>query len=260
MRDPHVTCLRYRLVPSPTVTFDSPPAIEYTTEAFRVELKNGVAAFEMIEHHASEETAKKRVEEYLRAWEIDAALRFGLGEIHFDFNDADVIDREPPPPGTSQVIYAKATAGAIGLVGNVTVHVTRRQYPEAPEAFIASPDVETMWRRYEGYLEGREPLASMAYACLTTLEASAGGRTRAVEQYGIGLSVLRKLGYLATQVGDEATARKFTELRERRPHTGSERAWVEAAVKALIRRAGEWASDPQVPHRKITMADLPRLE
>ena len=33
---------------------------------------------------------------------------------------------------------------------NVTFSVTRRAYPEPPERFVATPDVETLWHRYEG--------------------------------------------------------------------------------------------------------------
>lgn len=126
-----------------------------------------------------------------------------------------------------------------------------------------SPDVDTMWHRYEGYLEGREPLAAMAYACLTLLEASAGGRDRArngaANRYRIEVDVLQTLGRLSSSVGDKETARKFKGLSERRPHTGAERAWMEAAVKALIRRAGEWAFDPGASRPQITMSDLPKL-
>ena len=259
MRDPHVASLRYRFVAGETVSFDCPPPVERETEAFRMRLEDGVATFEMLEHHASEDTARECVEGYLRAWEIHVALRFGRGEMHFEFAGADVIDRDPPPPGTGQVVYAKALMGAVGLMDNVTVHVTRRRYPEPPSGFIASPDVETMWGRYEGYLKGREPLAAMAYACLTLLEASARGRESAAKQYRISLDVLRKLAHLATEIGDEGTARKFSRLRERRPHTGPERAWVEAVVKALIQRAGEWALAPAASRPQITMSDLPKL-
>jgi hypothetical protein len=259
MRDPHVAKLRYRLVPVRTVSFDQPPPVEGETEWFRMRLADDIVTFEMVEHHDSEESARQRVEPYLRAWELDVALHFGHPEISFEFQDLDIIDRDPPPPGTGQMIHAKAVAGAIGVVGNVTVHVTRRQYPEPPQAFVVSPDVETMWHCYEGYLEGRERLADMAYACLTVLEGTAGGREEAAKTYGISKGVLGTLGRLTTEIGDEQTARKFNRLKERRPHTGAERAWIEAAVKALIRRVGEWAASPEAPRPQLTMNDLPEL-
>lgn len=41
--------------------------------------------------------------------------------------------------------------------------VTLHKYPDPPKLFILTPDVETLWHRYEGYLQGKEPLSSMAY-------------------------------------------------------------------------------------------------
>lgn len=222
-------------------------------------LDSGVATFEMLEHHASEESARKSVESCLRAWELDVALRFGRSEISFEFDGADVIDRDPPPPGTGQVIHAKAVAGAIAAVGSVTVHVTRRGYPQPPRGFVASPDAETMWHRYEGYLDGREPLGSMGYFCLTVLERSAGGRDEAAGQYGISKRVLDTLGRLTTEIGNDKTARKASSVKEQRSHNGAEQKWIEAAVKALIRRAGERAFDPEAPRPRLTMGDLPKL-
>jgi hypothetical protein len=60
---------------------------------------------------------------------------------------------------------------------------------------------------------------------------------------------------LASEVGDEETARKF-EARPRRAHTPAEVVFLEAAVTALIRRVGEVAADDV--RAKIVLADLPR--
>jgi hypothetical protein len=258
MRDLHVARLRYRLVPDEAISFDRPPPVERQTEAFHMRLADEVATFDMVEHHASEESARQSVEPFLRAWELDAALRSGRPEIGFVFQDSEIVDRDPPPPGTGQVIYAKAAMAAAAAL-TATAHVTRGRYPEPPQAFIVSPDVETMWHRYVGYLEGRERLADMAYACLTVLEGSAGSRDKAAGTYRISNSVLGTLGRLTTEIGDGETARKFNRLKERRPHTAAERAWIEAAVKALIRRAGEWVASPEVSRPQLTMNDLPKL-
>lgn len=131
MRDPHVASLRYRLVPGETTSFDSPPPVEWETEAFRMRLADGVATFEMVEHHASEGTARKCVDGYLRRWEIDVALRLGRGEMHFAFESADVIDRNPPPSGRDGVLYAQ-TARATAFALPPSFHVTRRRYPDPP--------------------------------------------------------------------------------------------------------------------------------
>jgi len=260
MRDPHVVALRYRVVPDETVAFDRPPPTEWKTEAFHMQLADDLATFKMIEHYASEKAARECVDDYLRAWEIDVALQFGHPEIRFEFEGADVIDRDPPLPGSGQVIHAKvALAGAIGLAATVTAHVTRGKYPDAPRAFVASIDVRTMWLHYEEYRKGRERLVDMGNVCLTLLEGNAGTREKAARQYGISSKVLDKLGYLVSAVGDDRTARKLKKLREFRAHTHAEIVWVEAAVKALIRRVGEWEFDHEASRRKLTMSDLPKL-
>lgn len=258
MRDPHVAKLCYRLVPAKTVSFDQPPPVEREIGWFRMRLADDIVTFEMVEHHDSEESARQRVDPYLQAWELDVALSFGQREISFQFQDADIIDRDPPLPGTGRVIYAKAAIAA-GAALSATAHVSQPQYPSPPEGFVVSLDVETMWHRYEGYLAGREPLAAMAYFCLTVLQGSAGGRDEAAEQYGISGKVLDTLGRLTTEIGDEETARKFDRVRHRRRHTGAERAWIEAAVKVLIRRAGEWEASRQAPQPQVTMNDLPKV-
>src|SRR5262249_16682506 len=135
--------------------------------------------------------------------------------------------------------------------------ITRAAYPKPPVSFVASPDAETMWFRYDAYRKGREPLGAMAYACYTLLEASTGGgrgvRRKVAKKYAISDDVLDKLVYLATKVGDERTVRKFT-ARKPRPHTPAEITWVQSAVCALIRRVGELAAAPGQVQRQITLA------
>jgi hypothetical protein len=41
--------------------------------------------------------------------------------------------------------------------------------------------------------------------------------------------------------------------------TRAERAWLEAAAKMMIRRAGEVAANPASAHKQLTCADLPPL-
>ena len=73
--------------------FEDPPPIEDETNAFRVTLTECVATLEMKVHHSSEETAKRIVEEYLRAWEIDVALQRNRASLRFVFDGARVVDR-----------------------------------------------------------------------------------------------------------------------------------------------------------------------
>jgi hypothetical protein len=261
MRDPHVVSLRYLLVTDDTVSFSNPPVVEWLTDAFRLRLENGVAEVGMVEHYASEREARERVDSYLRAYEVHAALsQHGRQELRFEFDKSgtQVIDRNPPPPGSPQAISVQAV-GVVFSVGSPSFHVTRRQYPSPPNQFVLSPDAETLWHRYVGYLNGREPLASMGYACLTWLEAAEGARARVAAKYSIGIDVLQMLGRLTSTAGDAQTARKFEACRIPTPYTGTEAAWVEAAVRALILRVGQWAADPNAPLPQLTLAELPPL-
>jgi hypothetical protein len=259
MRDPHVVALRYRVEAEKGVSYHNPPPLERDTEAFRMRLAEGIVTFDMKEHYTSEEAARRQVEPYLRAWEVEVALRSGRREISFIFERAILQDRDRSEAGSHRVEHAEIVKSATYVVDATKVSITRSQYPDPPEGFVVSPDVETMWNRYEGYRAGRENLQSMAYFCLTLLQRRAGGRKEAAERYGISRNVLVKLGEL-TEVGDEMTVRKVTDQQVFRSLTGAEVAWIEAVIKALIRREGEWVFDPDAPRPKLTMEDFPKLE
>jgi len=259
MRDPHVVALHYRLVTGETLAFKNAPPVERATEAFRLRLADDRLAVEMKEHYATERQATEQVEPDLRAWEIDVALREEPGFMRFIFERAEVVDRNPPPPRTDQALQVGLKEVMI-FGETVSVRITRAQYPEPPGEFVISPDVETMWRRYEGYRAGKEPLAAMAYMCLTVLEASAGGRKnkrgKAARQYSVDAEVLSTLGHLTTEVGDAQTARKVICGRKLRPHTSAEISWIEGVIKALIRRAGEWTANPNAARPRITLKEF----
>jgi hypothetical protein len=97
----------------------------------------------------------------------------------------------------------------------------------------------------------------MAYACLTFLQAIAGGRKQAAQQLKIHEDVLERLGELTSKRGDPRTARKFERYITPSPLTHAEIVWVEAAIKAIIRRVGEREAIDTLP--KINIGDLPEL-
>jgi hypothetical protein len=256
MRDPHVVSLQYRLETDPGVTFQNPPPVEAETEAFLVRLDNGVATFQLKDHFPSEEGARRVVDAYVRAWEIATALRYDRQEIKFVFEKAEVVDLKPPPPGSNEVV-ALPGVFTVSAVGSVTLPVERTQYPTPPMGFEASPDVETLWQRYEGYRRGQEALPGMANFCLSLIQTLAGGREEAAGLFHISMGVLRKLGDLAANRGDERTARKVPASGVLTPLSPQEQAWIEAAIKVIIRRVGEGRVNPSLP--EITMSDLPSL-
>ena len=263
MRDPHVERLFYRLHTADTLTYEHAYQVSYETIPFKAELDQGRLTVEMKEHHPTEQSARARAEEWLRAWEIDTSLTYGPEYIHFEFDRSDIIDRNPPAPGEDQIIQVTAVE-SIGFVGTVAVQVTRSDYPPPPKAFKASSDVDTMWSRYQSYKQGREPLLSMAYFCLTVLEGSTGltngARGEAARRYNIDRPILDQLGELTSTRGGEGDARKFNAAATRTPLNPKETNWIEEALKLLIRRKGEYDYDPTVtPSPALTLNDLPTL-
>jgi hypothetical protein len=144
---------------------------------------------------------------------------------------------------------------------SATVHATKTSYPYPPDDFALSDDVEVLWALYDGYRQGRDRLLPMAFTCLSRLQYSAGGnRARAEKRYRIDSKVLTTLGNLTTNLGVGAERRKWDRnTRELREPTVAEKRWIEAAVLALIKRAGQVASKPDAEWPKIKMSDLPKL-
>ncbi|MEA2525495.1 MAG: hypothetical protein QOF73_2722, partial [Thermomicrobiales bacterium] len=144
------------------------------TDEFRVTLehpeamKHGVATVEMISDYPTIDEARATVEPYLRAWEIRALLdhvaKHGDTQrpLYFEYKGADVSN----PRRGDNVILQLSPAGAF----------IYRTEPPSPSLFAPSVAVDTMWLRWQEYDEGREPLPSMAYFCLTAVEDLAGGQ------------------------------------------------------------------------------------
>lgn len=258
MQDPHVVSLKYRAAVAPGADYKKAPPLQHETATFRIRLDAQEVTATMLEHYPSVEAAREVVEPSLRAWEIQQALDLGTTEIRFEFENAEIIDRRPPPPGA---YHLAASAGVfLAKVGvHAQGHVGRAKYPAFPEKFRSCPELETIWRRYEGYCEGREPLASMAYFCLTVIESRAGDRKKAAIRYGICKKVLDVLGDLTANRGDRLTARKVKKGSTLTALTPREEEWIRAAVRLIARRVGERAFDESAASRQLTMADLPKL-
>lgn len=111
-----------------------------------------------------------------------------------------------------------------------------------------------LFARYQEYSEGREPLASMAYACyryiIDVLGKEDGPAEKKLNIRGGRYGVLATLRRLAGGTG----GRKYL---AQGPYTSQEATWVASTIRRLIRRVGEHAAG--VPLKQITMADLPML-
>jgi hypothetical protein len=263
VNDPHVERLHYAIHTDSSVSFDNPPALEWSKSEFILRLSTGTAVAQMVRHYAHEDDARAVVEPALRAYEISEAIQNGGKDyLQFRFERAEVVDQNPPSSGSSRILLTGV--GAMVMVGEaVTPHLTRRAYPAPPVRFVSSADVETMWLRLRRYQQGGEPLASMAYFCLTVIEASVGPpekgrRLRASQQYQIDIDVLNKLGDLSSDVGDAESARKWL-VTKKRGYTDAESVWLPATILKMIHRLGEYAADPNMPLIPIAMSDLPQL-
>ena len=253
MNDPHVEWLRYKIVADSVVYRDPHPVVGGTPD-FRSTLEDGQAFIEMIGHCATIGDALAVVDPYLHTWEIHAGATFkGTAEpLRFRFESIHIIDRSP-----SAGDERSAQTFGMSAMEFPAVSVSTDVYPCAPAGFAVSPDVETLWTRWQGYLAGREPLAAMAYFCFTVY-VNNGSLAAAAGRYGFSKPVLKKLSELTSTVGDVGTARK-ADVRHPRPYTGEEIRWIEDVVKAMIRRAGEWAFDPNQTFDTLTMTSFPPI-
>ncbi len=258
MRDPHVERLRFAIGSEKGSEYDNPKPLAFENALGRFRTEEGALLVEPADHFPDEAAARSVVEPFLRSWEIGADLTGNAGAIRFKFLSAEVIDRNPPPPGTPQQISLAGTV-RIGIRGGTaTLLITRRSYPPPPADFTASPDVISAYDRWRGYQAGNEPLLSMAYFVLTLADATAQGRRRdAAKLLHVDFEVLRKLGELTARRGDPKTARKAPQDGQFQKLSDTERAWLEEAVQKIIRRLGEKAAGAQLT--SLTLKELPTL-
>jgi hypothetical protein len=267
MNDPHVESLTYRIEAKPeVVSFENPPPLVHETEAFRLRLEGGVLTVELKEHYMTAPEARARVEGYLRDWSLFSALDFDSIPMDFTFENTLLIDRNPSPQVPGRVtgeVHVVSGPVTIQAYGTVTPPV-RKEYPKPPSVFRSSPDVETMWFRYRQHVEGKEPLASMGYFCLSVLQWSTGAKDAtsvASQMFNIDKEVLDKLGNLTSLRGTPLEARAFKRRATLSAFTDAERRWVRQTVKRLILRKGEYDYDSSngASLPQISMADLPQL-
>ena len=255
MNDPHVVALLYRIEDDPSVDYREAPPFDHEEEQFRLHIEDQQVRFELKEHCATSEAARTVVEPYIRCWELDASLRTHRFKLRFE--RPEIVDRNPTPGIVELVTYAN--------VGNITaravITAVVHEYPRPPSGLTLdpdNPDVLTMYHRYTGYRERREPLTSMAYFCLTMLtEYLNGGRNAAASKYRIEKKVLDKIGDLSTNRGGPAGARKAKGVSQ--DLTAAESHFLDEAVKAIIRRVAEVAHDPGSDFPRIRLSDLPNL-
>jgi len=229
LNDPHVATLTYRVLATEDFEFKDAPPLEFDAQAFTGRLADSLLTLTVKQHVPTEAEARAIADPFIAAWEIHAGASLGRPDFRLRYEGAQILDRAPAP-GT-HALHLTATAHASA---SAHLKVTRHEYPPAPAQFAVTPEVEVLWERYCRYLAGKEPLLSMAYFCLTILERQ--DRRAAAQHFGIEYAVLNKLGELTSTRGDDVTARKMTA--KTILLTGSERVWIEAAIKAIILHLG----------------------
>src|SRR5260221_1473724 len=118
--------------------FDNPPPLQWQTPVFEANLSNALLRAEMRAHFRTVEQARSAVEPLLQTWEIDIALTYGQREMTFAFKQSHVVDRNPPPTGSTLTATATITGRASV---SATGQVTRKAYPPLPINFSAVTDV-----------------------------------------------------------------------------------------------------------------------
>ena len=259
MNDPHVVALFYSIEHDDSIDYSEAQSLHCDDEQFSISVEDQQVRLELKEHYATEDTARKVVEYYIRAWELEAGLRGKPGEFELRFEHAQIVDRNPPPPtpGVVDIGPVRLTLGP--LTAQATVSKVVQTYPQPAKLRLApdDPDVLTMYNRLKGYYENREPLASMAYFCLTMLEKYlCRNRKEAANKYKIGSKVLGRIGNLTANKGGQA-ARKASGIST--DLTRPESRFLEKAVKKIILRVAEVAHDPNQNLPTITLSDLPEI-
>ena len=254
MNDPHVVALWYRIEHGDSVDYGEAQPLDRAETGFRVKVEQGRVCFEFKDHYATKDAARKAIEDYIRVWEFEAGLLGGPHSFQLTFDRPQITDRKPVPGVVNVSGHIRAGTPTV----TVKAQVVKNHYPAPPSGLKLTPDVQTMYDRFQGYRLGREPLASMAYFCVTVLEGQPRkkARTAAAKKYGIQLEVLSKLGDLSSKRGGQQ-ARKA--IGKDDDLTAQESRFMEEAIRAVIRRAAEKAHAPDGDLPEISLSDLPPI-
>ena len=128
MNDPHVVALSYNVKHSMSVDYSDAKPLEHKEEKFTITIANDKACFTMKAHYATEEKALAAVEEYIQAWELDAALQAGPNAFTLEFDGSHIEDRKPQP-GMGQ-IFGVVPAPSATL--RPTAMPIKNPYPSPP--------------------------------------------------------------------------------------------------------------------------------
>ena len=174
MNDPHVVALFYNVKHSAAVDYSDAKPLEHEEDNFSVRIENKEVCFTMKAHYATAKEARKAVKEYIDNWEFAAGLRRESDMFKLVYWKPEIEYRNVESGnhvGAPDPVFWKFTT----LLKDTIIIAP---YPSPPQSGLKiTPDVRSMSDRFAGYRLDREPLASMAYFCLTILEVLADPRT-----------------------------------------------------------------------------------
>ncbi len=210
--------------------------------------------------------AKAAVQPTLDAWEARSDIEYSPGEFRLQFEGHEMAMRNPPPPGTLVGVAAFMELGTLrAVITGTTAPPIRRTYPAPPIDFSLTPDVRSLHDRIVAGIEGREPIASLAYFCLTVAESVAPAppttmprkpsrrRTAAAAQLAIDYTTLEMLGDLSSEYGG-ADGRKASSTKA---FTDDHHRWLRAVNREIFERLCAYAAGKQL--KQLTMKDLPNF-
>ncbi len=256
MYDQRVHALLYKVSHGDGVDYARARPLETETEDFSVILKDLVAKIILKRDHASVKEARTLVDPFLEEWEFAADLALGPYALRFQYHRAQVeyFGRTPPLGpgirviglgGTGRVVYEGFPEVKPRVIHGLYA------YPSPPSTRMSFPTEAIIMRdRYMKQRQGREPLTSMAYYCLTVLEQMGGGRKKAAHQFGIGLRVLNRIGALCHEKGgEEARKSKGADT----PFTPAESKFLRQVIPDIILRVAQVAADPDQVEPKLVL-------
>ena len=253
MNDPHVVALRYRVHHHDRVDYSRAEPLAFDTPEFLVEVKDQKARFQLKQHYATEEDARRVVEPFIQNWEFVSSLSRDPDCFRLEFEGAEIIDRRP----NSGVVHGKGMHATFKIsIPPAKGTAYARIYPPPPSGInSAHGDVRVLFHRYERYKAGKEPLTSFAYYCYTEIVQGERGQVTAASRYNVSRKLLRCIAKLSSRKGGtEARKAAGTGL----PLTQDERRFLERGVVRLIRRVAEYHANPQcLP--EITINEMAQL-
>jgi len=226
--------LKYKLVPIKDVEFIECPQYEFEDCNFTYILFSDLSLLCKPKVDIVEELkARIIIEKMLKSWEIESGLKYGKKIMEFLHESTEMTEYNEPEDSMRSDINIKTK---LTVCAEVSKRISR--FPEKNNSFDSNPDMEIMWKRFEIYKDGREPLLSMAYFCLSYLEGICGSRGTIVKTYKIERKILDKLGDVSSECGSKLQARKgkdnnFINL------DSDTISWVEKCILEIIKHLGK---------------------